>query len=130
MNAVVAALSLFAAEVRAEDLRWHTSEAKARDAARIERKPLLIYVTTGDCHFCRKMEKFTWGNEDVAKRLRRRFVLLKVDADLNPELADSLDVEAYPTTVIQTPDLMESTRVLGFIDGRRMLDRLDSVVAK
>jgi len=97
-----------AAALAAGEIRWLSyGDGVAKAAA--ENKPMLIDFWTDWCHWCKVMDKDTYGNEEVRRRLVQHFITVKVDAEsAQPQggqgaatgiaLASSFQVTAYPTT--------------------------------
>ena len=97
-----------AAVVAGGDVLWLSyGDGVAKAAA--ENKPMLIDFWTDWCHWCKVMDKDTYGNEGVRRRLVQQFVTVKVDAESDKlqgaeggatgvELARSFQVNSYPTT--------------------------------
>src|SRR5690349_10671551 len=85
-------------EPEASRLAWQRSYKQAAEEARQRRRPILVKVTATWCGPCRQMQKLTFMDERVRRRLRRDFVLLELDADEQSELVKDFRVEAYPTT--------------------------------
>jgi thioredoxin-related protein len=90
------------------ELHWLSyGDGVARAAA--ENKPMLIDFWTDWCHWCKVMDKDTYSNEEVRRRLTQHFVTVKVDAEsakpqggpeaaTGVELASSFQVSGFPTT--------------------------------
>ncbi len=90
------------------EIQWLSyGDGVAKAAA--ENKPMLIDFWTDWCHWCKVMDKDTYGNEEVRRRLVQQFVTVKVDAESGQlqgaqgaatgvELARSFQVNSYPTT--------------------------------
>jgi uncharacterized protein YyaL (SSP411 family) len=82
---------------------WIESSAEALTAARQVNAPILAFVTSENCHFCKKMEAQTWSDASVVTQVNRTFVPLRLDADREPAVVESLRIRGFPTTVIFTP---------------------------
>lgn len=95
-------------------LAWRRSYRQAVDEARQRRRPILIKITATWCGPCRQMQQLTFTDERVRRRLRRDFVLLELDADEHSELVADFRVEAYPTTLVVSPELTIEKRLSGF----------------
>jgi uncharacterized protein YyaL (SSP411 family) len=100
------ALALVApAPGRAEDdgpfVAW-SAEAFAR--AKLERRIVLLAVTTTWCHWCHVMRRETYGDPRVRAVLARSFVAIRADADARPDLAERFRAYRWPTTAFLTPD--------------------------
>ena len=91
-------------------------EAKA--AAKVENKPVLVYITGHTCNNCREMEYMVWSNYQVLPMLREDFVICalyvddmtKVDGgnrlgDINSKLAQDLwGINTTPAYIIISPN--------------------------
>jgi len=88
-------------ERRVEWLEW--GEAAFR-RAQAEDKPVLLSVVVGWDHWCRLMERDTYGDPHVAMLLNRDYVPIRVDADRRPDVNDRYNVGGWPSTVFLTPE--------------------------
>jgi len=100
--------SLQSAPAPAEGLVWlDFAEGQTRAAA--EGKPMLVDFWTTWCHWCKVMDKDTYGDETIQKRLAEGFITVKVNAEsaeaqggagapTGMDLAKSFQVNSYPTT--------------------------------
>jgi thioredoxin-related protein len=111
-----------------ESLAWQNDFAKAEELSMKHGRPLLIYVTTANCPFCRKMERLTWPDDAVNERLQTRFVPLRLDADKYPELAAQLGVKGFPTTLIYGTDRKLLADFVGYAPPDRVLQSLDQLL--
>jgi len=84
-------LSLHAAE-----LNWAKSYNEAVKKAKIEKKNIMLLVTTKTCRWCRKLEATTLQDEDVVSRLNRDYVSVHVTRD-EDEYPSDLEVKGVPT---------------------------------
>lgn len=90
------------------ELGWLSyGDGVARAAA--EGKPMVLDFWTDWCHWCKVMDKDTYGNPEVRRQMAQHFVAIKVDAESEKpqggagsptgvELARSFGVASYPTT--------------------------------
>lgn len=92
---------------------WHSNANVAWQAAKTNRKPLLLFITMRGCSYCEKMNKNTYSNPQVIGDLRQSFVAVSVEVSRYPTLVEKLNVDSFPTTVILSPQ----GRVLDLIDG-------------
>lgn len=115
---VVAGLALGEArgadDSQATRLAWRRSYKQAAEEARQRRRPILIKITATWCGPCRQMQQLTFSDERILRRLRRDFVLLELDADEHAEVVADFRVEAYPTTLVVSPELLIVKRLTGF----------------
>jgi len=72
-----------------EELNWHEDIQQAFEQAAKEGKPVFIDFTGYTCTNCRQMEANVFPHPEVAERLRKEFILLRLftdDAEKGPDL--------------------------------------------
>ena len=93
---------------------WYPWGEEALSRAKKEDKPILLSIGYSSCHWCHVMEKESFENEAIAKLMNERFINIKVDREVRPDL-DELYMNAvqvmigsggWPMTVFLTPDLI------------------------
>ncbi len=99
-----AALVFCGLAAAADPMEWRTDYAAARKEADEKKLPLLVVVGTEQCVYCRKLEATTFADKDTQAMLAGKVVLLKVDANKEPEFCRAMRVTMYPTTVIAGAD--------------------------
>jgi uncharacterized protein YyaL (SSP411 family) len=99
------------------------------DRARREGRFVLLDLGAGWCHWCHVMETTTYRDLAVRERIERSFVLVAVDQDSDPELADRYQDYGWPATIVFAPDGSEIVRRRGYIPPERMVSLLDAIVA-
>ena len=114
-------------EPLAAQLAWRRSYKQAADEARQRSRPILIKITATWCGPCRQMHQLTFTDERVRRRLRRDFVLLELDADEHSQLVADFRVEAYPTTLVVSPELQIVKRMTGFQSAGDLVSTLELV---
>ena len=112
----------------AEEIAWNTDIRSALQSARAANRPLLLFVTSSHCPYCRKMESNTLSTPTVARRVQDSFVPLLVNADESSAIAAQLKVSGVPTTLVVLPDGQIADRVEGYVSPAKLQARLDSVV--
>lgn len=110
--------------------RWRRSYKQAAEEARQRRRPILVKITATWCGPCRQMQQLTFTDERVRRRLRRDFVLLELDADEHPQLIADFKIEAYPTTLVVSPELKIVKRLSGFQSAGDLVSVLEMVRIK
>ncbi len=90
-------------EAERPSIDWVDEPGEALEAARLSGKPILAYITSDHCGYCKKMEKETWNEPAIGRLVERGFVPLKLHASQHPEEVAALKVRAFPTTVLITP---------------------------
>jgi uncharacterized protein YyaL (SSP411 family) len=110
----------------AVDFRPWTEEAF--EDARRERRLLLVSVQASFCHFCHVMNDVTYRDPEVLRLLADHFVVIRVDADARPDLAERYARFAWPATAVLTPDAEPVVELRGYQPPRGFARLLSSVV--
>ena len=97
----------------ATDLVWRRDTAVAWQATQATGRPLLLFVVSDHCPYCKLMERNTFSDRGVLSRMRSTVIAARVHAAEQPELVRELRIQAYPTTVL----VSKESRVLGAIPG-------------
>ncbi len=97
-------------------------QTAVRESAR-QRKPMLVLVDARWCGACQRMLNQTFPTPAVAARISSQFIPVRVDADEQPQLVQSLKVDAMPTLLVISPERRIIARMTGFqsaaqLDGR------------
>ena len=109
------------AQVRSTTIEWQKDPQVAWQMAVQQEKPLLVFVSAEWCGYCQKMKRETWTDADVVQQVRERFVPLFLDADKYNDLVTDLRVEAYPTTMIITPNGKITQELTGYARATQVL---------
>jgi thioredoxin-related protein len=94
-------------------IQWRHNYAAARQEAKEKGRPLILDFGTENCFFCRKLDAETLSHPTVAKTVNEHFIPLRIDANLEPKLAQSLQIEYYPTVILADAD----GKILGTMEG-------------
>ncbi len=101
--------------VHAADFSWLDSPEKAARLGRQLNLPVIMYITSDNCGYCRKMELESWANQDIAGMVQEGFVPLRVHARHHPELVTALGVRAFPTTILFSSQAKPIGRAAGYL---------------
>ncbi|KYF95355.1 hypothetical protein BE20_45800 [Sorangium cellulosum] len=91
---------------------WYPWGAEALELARREDKPILLSIGYAACHWCHVMERESFEDEAIARRMNELFVNIKVDREERPDLDHIYQLVVqlmgrsggWPLTVFLTPD--------------------------
>lgn len=119
---------LVAADAPAQEVAWSTDVRSAWKTAQSEGRPLIVYVTSSHCPYCRRMASDTLANPDVARRVQASYVPVIVNADDPTGMAAQLRITGVPTTLLVLPDGRIADRMEGYVSAGKLRARLDSVV--
>jgi thioredoxin-related protein len=124
------------------DKDWLKFNAGLAKAAK-EKKAVLIDFYTDWCHWCKVMDEKTFRNKAVEKKLRERFVTVRINAENanesvtyqkqtfnNPQLTRAFGVSGYPSLAFLTAKGEPITIVPGYVPPETFLQILDYVDTK
>ena len=100
---------------QADAIRWLESADEAMRLAKQTGKPILAYVTSDHCGYCRKMERESWSSPGVIGSVNQQYIPLKINASRQPEQAKALQVQAFPTTLLLTQEGRVATGSAGYL---------------
>ena len=122
-----------------EWLKFDAGLAKAKK----ENKSIVVDFYTDWCHWCKVMDKETFKNADVAKKLQERFVTVRVNAEAqneqvtfqnqkmsNVQLTRSFGVTGYPSIAFMDASGKPITIVPGFVKPDVFIHILDFIDLK
>lgn len=111
-------------------IEWIEDPSEALAMAAKTGKPILAYVTSTHCGYCRKMEKETWSKPAIGRLVGKNFVPLKLLADDHPEAVAALKVRAFPTTVLISAEGKPFAGKPGFMEPLELSQLLRPVLAQ
>ena len=91
---------------------WMEWGKPALDKARQENKLLFISIGYFSCHWCHVMQRESYADKGIAKKLNKNYISIKVDRELNPVLDKQLiefvqitnGTAGWPLNVFVTPE--------------------------
>ncbi len=117
LTGVIGAAVIIVPNFRAQDvpaIKWRTDYNAARKEAEDRKLPLLIDFVRPNCGPCFKMEQTTFRDPRIAALLTDKVVPLKVDGTVQVELANSLNINLFPTIVLAGPDGRITQSLIGY----------------
>ena len=106
---------------------WTSSLSEASSASRKLNRPILVYVESEHCGWCRKMDRTTWADPSVARLVNERFVTLKLNGDEDSPRLEKWKISGYPSIVVLSSSGEVVLRHDGYQSSRDLLRRLDRV---
>lgn len=97
----------------AQEVTWRFDYNLARREALEKGKPLVLQFALENDPSCKKLEGTTLRDPNIVNLVNDQFIPLKVDADKDAPLAQTLKVRSCPTMVLAAPD----GRILGTLEG-------------
>lgn len=107
-------------------IEWREWSQDAFEEAARERKPVLLSISAVWCHWCHVMDDTTYSEPEVARRIRRDYVPVRVDTDRRPDVNSRYNMGGWPTTAFLTPEgeILTGATYLPAEDMIRVLDRV------
>jgi len=87
---------------------------QALAAAKRDKKVVMIDFFTTWCGPCKKLDKTTWTDPEVQKWLAANTIALRLDAEVEVELAKTHRIESYPTMLFLNAEGTELDRIVGY----------------
>ena len=94
---------------------WNQSVTKAFQDARTTGRPVVVFVGTDWCHYCKLMQSQTWSHPTISKVMRQDFIPLKLDGDRDQEIVKKLVLQGYPATLVYSPNGQQISKKEGFM---------------
>jgi thiol:disulfide interchange protein len=95
------------------EVAWITSYEEAVQSAGKKKLPVMIDFYTDWCGYCKKLDNETYVNGDVVAKAKG-FVSLKINADVEQDLAGRYNIRFFPTILFVDQAGNEIHRVVGF----------------
>ena len=119
--------SMLTASAQTEFRNISFDEALA--AAKQENKLVFIDFYTTWCGPCKMMSSKTFPQPEVGDFMNSKFIPLKLDAEKEgADLAKNYGVRAYPTYVILDANGKEVTKITGYMEGDKFMDKVNSAI--
>lgn len=78
----------------------HRDFQSAVDAAEAADRILVVDMTASWCPPCKEMDRTVWVNPDLEAYLAENAVVVQIDVDDYPDLAQEFRIEAIPTIIV------------------------------
>ncbi len=103
---------------------WQPDLRKAQQVAQQTGRPILVFFSADWCTHCDRFKENTLHNATMAEYINRDFVAVQLDFDKETKVAEILEVEALPSTVIISPEADLLGRVVGAKPPKELWDAL------
>jgi thioredoxin-like negative regulator of GroEL len=107
-------------------VKWQSDLRTAHKLAVQQNKPIMIVFGAEWCGFCKKLEKTTLSNPQLAKYINSTFLSVHIDVDEEEKVAQILNVKSLPCTIILSPSADLLGRFEGFMQPAPMYQKLAS----
>ncbi len=106
------------------DIDWHTELKSALAEAQNTDKPVFVDFYTTWCYYCKELDETTFSDPRVQEKLAKNYVVAKIDADKNSNLASNYGIYGYPTLLILNSNGQEINRIEGYVDADNLLNQI------
>jgi uncharacterized protein YyaL (SSP411 family) len=100
----------------AAGVHWQKDLKTAHRLATAQNKPILIVFGAEWCTFCHKLERNVINQPEMAAYINAHFVAVHLDADKDRKVADLLEVDSLPCTVVLSPNADLLGKFKGYFD--------------
>jgi hypothetical protein len=116
------------AQTQPAALHWQPWSDAAFAQANAEHKFVLLDLEAVWCHWCHVMDDITYRDPIVVRLLNERYVLVKVDQDSRPDIANRYQDYGWPATIVFAADGSEIVKRQGYIPPRPMSSMLQAII--
>jgi len=115
------------------EVHWSQNYDTALEKAKKENKLVILDLYTDWCGWCKKLDKDTYANKDVADKLTKDFVAVKLNPEKSPKaakLARDFGTGGFPHIVFVNADGKKVSEINGYLPPKDFLAQLESVSEK
>ena len=95
--------------------------------AQNQNKSLALIFDQDSCVYCEILKDNVLTNSDVQKELNENYIVVLVDINKNPDVADKYDVFGTPTVQFLDSDAKEIGRIEGYVESAEFLKTLKEI---
>jgi len=116
-------------ETPVQAIRWETDLDIAKARAEQEQRPLFLHFTVSVLG-AQQLENEVYAQPNIAAHLNENFVMVRINAQENPALAQQYSVVAIPTDLVMQPNGETIHRRVGVISAERFAEYLEFLQSK
>ena len=102
---------------------WYNSFADATEAARKDKRQLLLVYETEWCRWCQAMNDSTWIDPTILG-FAKNLVFVRIDGDLDTVMVQRYHVMRFPTAILTSDQGIEVDRFAGYFGPRGFQEEL------
>jgi uncharacterized protein len=89
---------------KADLIQWREWSTQTLEEAKKKDRLILLSLSAVWCHWCHVMDETTYSDEEITKLIDEKFIPVRVDADLRPDIDALYNQGGWPSTAILTPE--------------------------
>ena len=99
----------------------------ALSEAQIQNKSIALIFDQDSCVYCEIFKDDVLSNRDIKKELNEKCVVVLVDINKNPDIAEKYDVYGTPTVQFLDSNGGEITKIEGYVDSNEFSKALKEI---
>ena len=111
-----------------KEVKWKRWTPAIFEQAKKDNRLVLVDFSAEWCRFCKKMDKTTWRDPQVLAIIKDNFIPVKVEDEVDPELAEKYRDYGRPAMIVLDADGKEIFRKTGYQTPQFMLWTLQGVL--
>jgi len=119
----------FLSAAQPQGIQWR-KYSDALNEAKSTGKPVYIFFYSNTCGWCEKMIKYVFTDPEVVSFINENFIAVKVNKDVDPQLAQKYRITGVPYHVVETPDGTIVLSLAGYRPRRQFLDAMNLALGK
>lgn len=128
---LILVLILFHTSARADEIFWYKSISKALEAAKEQKRYLMIDVYTDWCTWCKELDKKTYTHPSVIK-LAKTMVNVKINPETDQEAKEFIKaypIDGYPTILFIDWEKKLIGKIGGFLEGEDFAKQAEKILS-
>jgi len=113
------------ADILSQELEWIADHDDGLKQAKEKKIPMVLVFYSTTCHWCEKLLAETMTDPRITD-LNGEYVWVKLDADLEKDLADKYELTSMPLTLLFTPEGDVLKRLSGYRNAADMIREMKS----
>ena len=112
---------------------WGHDYDAALEKAKKDKKLVMVDLYTDWCGWCKKLDKDTYSDKDVAAKLAKDFIAVKVNPEKsqrNAKLAKDFGTTGYPHIVFVDASGKKVSEIGGYLPAAQFLEQLNKISEK
>lgn len=107
-------------------INWLTFD-QGQKKGQAQKQKFFLYFYADWCGYCRKLEKETFTNKDVAKFINANFIPVRINSDRLPKVTARFQVQGFPHMKFLTPKGEDIGSLPGYLDANQLLPMLQYI---